>query len=60
MTGTSLFGEEFTARLNTITKARLAEYQFGVSELADLKTAVNLLTQLKQHARTDEDFKSLW
>jgi len=28
--------------------------------LTDLKKAIDTMPQLKQHARSDEDFKSLW
>jgi hypothetical protein len=31
-----------------------------VNALADLRKAVEINPRLKQHARTDEDFKSLW
>ncbi len=34
MTGAPLSGKEFTERLNTIAKARLADHHFGVSALA--------------------------
>jgi tetratricopeptide (TPR) repeat protein len=31
-----------------------------INALADLQKAIQLNPQLKQHARTDEDFKNLW
>lgn len=34
MTGSPLYGEEFTGRLNAITESLLSDDRFGVSELA--------------------------